>query len=235
MSALIGLRIKIAQLTQGRAETREKSEMCFVPLGIFLILTSGLLWHFNYAQPTFLKEREKKKKPAEDFSLKFSAQCIQQVLRLIGSGCCHDSTSSLCQPSPLSLPLARLRPSSLLLLTPLTLSLDLPPPPFSLSPSLCWNARPGIILSLSPSFAAAERTVKLHAFILFFPARPGTPIKVRQVKTRCVLYELGSAVSVCGEKCWGESGGGWTSALLGCAVCALERHRAATLRLSVQC
>lgn len=169
--------------------------------------------------------------------MKFSSQCIQQVLRLIGSGCCHDSTSSLCQPSPLSLPLARLRPSSLLLLTHLTLSLSgSPPTPFSLSPSLCWNARPGIILSLSPSFAAAERTVKLHAFILFFPARPGTPIKVRQVKTRCVLYELGSAVSVSGEKCWGvRVEGGWTSALVGCAVCALERHRAATLRLSVQC
>lgn len=109
------------------------------------------------------------------------------------------SLSSVSAPPSLITPLAH---------PPYSLSLDLPPPPFSLSPSLCWNARPGIILSLSPSFAAAERTVKLHAFILFFPARPGTPIKVRQVKTRCVLYELGSAVSVCGEKCWGESGGG---------------------------
>lgn len=137
------------------------------------------------------------------------------------------SLSSVSAPPSLITPLAH---------PPYSLSLDLPPPPFSLSPSLCWNARPGIILSLSPSFAAAERTVKLHAFILFFPARPGTPIKVRQVKTRCVLYELGSAVSVSGEKCWGvRVEGGWTSALVGCAVCALERHRAATLRLSVQC
>lgn len=61
--------IKIAQLTQVRAETTEKSEMCFVPLGIFLILTSGLLWHFNYAQPTFLKEREKKRKSLQKIFL----------------------------------------------------------------------------------------------------------------------------------------------------------------------
>lgn len=237
MSALIGLRIKIAQLTQGRAETREKSEMCFVPLGIFLILTSGLLWHFNYAQPTFLKEREKKKKPAEDFSLKFSAQCIQQVLRLIGSGCCHDSTSSLCQPSPLSLPLARLRPSSLLLLTPLTLSLWISPHPPSLSLSLSLLERTSgdntLALSVFCCCRTDRKASRLHPLL---PCQTGNSDQGKTSEnTMCSVRAGLSCQCLRGEVLGVRVEGGWTSALVGCAVCALERHRAATLRLSVQC
>lgn len=134
MSALIGLRIKIAQLTQGRAQTREKSEMCFVPLGIFLILTSGLLWHFNYAQPTFLKEREKKEKACRRFFFEifrsvYPAGITSDWERLLP----RFNIIPLSTIPSLSLPLARLRPSSLLLLTPLTLSLWISPHPPSLS------------------------------------------------------------------------------------------------------
>lgn len=135
--------IKIAQLTQGRTETREKSQMCFVPLGIFLILTSGLLWHFNYAQPTFLKDREKKEKTCRSFFF------FEIFLSVYPAGIASDwerllprfNIIPLSTIPTLSLPLARLRPSSLLLLTRLTLSLWISPHPPSLSLSAGTHVR----------------------------------------------------------------------------------------------
>lgn len=144
--------IKIAQLTQGRAETREKSEMCFVPLGIFLILTSGLLWHFNYAQPTFLKEREKRKSLQKIF--------FEIFLSVYPAGITSDWERLL--PRFNIIPLSTI-PSLSSVSAPPSLITPLAHPPYSLSLWISPHPLPSLSLSLLER-TSGDNTLALSVF-----------------------------------------------------------------------